>query len=584
MTEKIKIAKTAGFCMGVRRAVDIALEQANLNTENGPIYTFGPLIHNPQVLNLLKDKNINCITKIPQKGTGTIIIRAHGIPPQQKAQLKETGFKTLDATCPRVIKVQAIIKKHAAKGYKVIIVGDHDHAEVIGLAGYAGKEGVVVNSMEEFEALPKFENAIVVAQTTQNTKFYQEIHNKVEKNYSHYKFFNTICDSTEKRQQEIKKIAKEVDAVIVVGGKTSGNTKRLKEVASQQGTEAFHIENEKELDINYIASKKKIGITAGASTPNWVISQVYKAIKTAKLKKDQSMFLYLFLIVKFLLRSNILLALGAGALTMATSILIDADLVSADVIFTSFLYIFSIHTINNLTLINSDKFNDPQKAGIYEKYKYFIFVIALMAGLACLYTSFSLGFMPFFIIFLMSGAGLCYKLPVINIPGITNGFEPLNKIPGIKAILIAGAWGIICSLIPIFAANGFSFGKIPGIFTVFIFSASMAFFRTAWCDLLAIQGNKIAGEITIPILIGEEKTSKILKYLLAANILILFAGSYMDIISNFGYLLILYPASALFFILKNEQNEIRPGFFDDIITESMFLIAGVLSVIWYIFI
>jgi 4-hydroxy-3-methylbut-2-enyl diphosphate reductase len=583
MKDDIVIAKTAGFCMGVRRAVEIALDEANIKNKQTKIFTFGPLIHNPQVLKLLEDKKIECIEEIPEKGEGTIIIRAHGIPPQSKKKLEQAGFQVVDATCPRVIKVQAIIKKHSAKGYDVIIAGDHDHAEVIGLLGYAGEKGHVINSIEEFEKLPCFEKAIVVAQTTQNTRFYKELEKTIAKKYPEYKFFNTICDSTEKRQKEIKEISKEVDAVVVVGGKTSGNTKRLKEVTSQEGKTAFHIENESELDMNFIASQKKIGITAGASTPNWVISQVYRAIKTARLKKQKSNLLCCFMVLKFLFRSNILLAAGAGALTTASAVLLDISPLYFSTIITASLYIFSIHTINNLTLIDSDKFNDPQKAKMYEKYKFPLFLAAVFAAFLCIGISFSLGVLPFLAVLIMTVAGLCYKLPIVNIPKITNGFEPLSKIKGSKAVLIAGAWGMLCTILPIFSGDDFSFSKIPGIFVVFVFCASMAFFRTIWFDILAIQGNKIAGEITIPILYGEKRTSDFIKYLLLSMIFLLFISSFTGIISKFGYFLIIYPAISFLFILINSKKEIQPGFFDDLITESFFLTAGILALIWKIF-
>ncbi|MGM0417594.1 MAG: 4-hydroxy-3-methylbut-2-enyl diphosphate reductase [Thermodesulfobacteriota bacterium] len=583
MKEDIKIAETAGFCMGVRRAVEIALEQANLKKDEKPIKTFGPLIHNPQVLELLEEKNIKCIEEIPENGDGTVIIRAHGIPPQTKEKLKNAGFTILDATCPRVIKVQAIIKKHSARGYNVIIAGDHDHAEVVGLAGYAGQNGVVINSEEEFDKLPDFESAIVVAQTTQNTKFYEHLTNKIEKKFPHYKIFNTICDSTEKRQKEIKEIAKEVDAVVVVGGKTSGNTKRLKEVASQEGTKAFHIENEKELDIDFIADQKKIGITAGASTPNWVIAQVYKAVKTAQLKKDKNAIICLFIFLKFLFRFNIILASGAAALAFSASALLGLSSFGLLTAAVPFFYTLSIHTINNIALINSDKFNDPHKAQMYEKYKPFIFTYAVAAGILCLYFSYQLGIIPFFIILLMSAAGLCYKIPLIKLTIISKDFVALGTIPGSKAFLIAGAWSVICTLIPVFASSDFTLSQMPGIITVLIFCGSMAFFRTIWFDILAIHGNKIAGEITIPVLIGEEKASDILKYILIFVTILLIGGAYADIITKFGYLLTVYPILSLYFIMKNKKNEIQPGFFDDIITESLFLISAVLALVWIIF-
>ena len=155
--------------MGVRRAVEMVLDAPDQH--EGPISTYGPLIHNPQVLDLLSEKGICSLDTMPAEGNGTILIRAHGVPPQTKKDLQETGFKVIDATCPRVIKVQSIIRKHTGTGAAAIIIGDKNHPEVIGLLGCAGNNGHVAGSIEDLEALPTFDQAIIVAQTTQNTRF-----------------------------------------------------------------------------------------------------------------------------------------------------------------------------------------------------------------------------------------------------------------------------------------------------------------------------------------------------------------------------------------------------------------------------
>jgi len=240
------IAKTAGFCMGVRRAVEMALDAPG--SHEHPIYTYGPLIHNPHVLSLLEDKGITVLENIPENGTGTVLIRAHGVPPQIMKDLKKSGFTVIDATCPRVIKVQAILNAHTIQDYKAIIIGDREHPEVMGLLGHAGEKGYVIDSRKDLDDLPFLEKAIIVAQTTQNTGFYEEVKDWAKQKYPHYKLFDTICDSTAKRQVEVKQLAEKVDAIVVVGGYNSGNTHRLVEVARQTDTPAYHIETETELD------------------------------------------------------------------------------------------------------------------------------------------------------------------------------------------------------------------------------------------------------------------------------------------------------------------------------------------------
>ena len=243
---KIVVAKTAGFCMGVRRAVDMVLDASNLSQE--PIYTYGPLIHNPQVLTMLEEKKIFRIDKIPEKGSGIVLIRAHGVPPEDEKALKHAGFTVINATCPRVVRVQVIINKYAQKGYSTIIIGDEKHPEVVGLLGYAKGKGHAITSMEQLCSLPKFEAVVVVAQTTQDTALYDEIKEWCKTNAPHYKIFDTICGSTEKRQAEIRKLARENDAVIVVGGMQSGNTKRLAQIASGTGKLVTHIEDVSQID------------------------------------------------------------------------------------------------------------------------------------------------------------------------------------------------------------------------------------------------------------------------------------------------------------------------------------------------
>jgi len=249
--------------MGVRRAVEMVLDAPDQN--KNPIFTYGPLIHNPQVLHLLKSKDITVLDEIPSRGAGTVLIRAHGVPPSAKKKLKEVNFNVIDATCPRVIKVQTIIRKHAKKGYAVIIIGDKNHPEVIGLLGYARDNGFVAGSLQELESLPDFENAIIAAQTTQNTQFFESVKNWAATKHPHYKVFNTICDSTERRQAEVKRLAESVDAVIVVGGRDSGNTRRLAEIARESGKPAYHIESETDLDnidTDALVTARQIGIIA----------------------------------------------------------------------------------------------------------------------------------------------------------------------------------------------------------------------------------------------------------------------------------------------------------------------------------
>lgn len=274
---KVILAKTAGFCMGVRRAVDATMDLVEQGT--GEIHTLGPLIHNPQVLRYLKDHGVDILTEIPEKVSGTIIIRAHGVPPLQEKKLAESGAMIKNATCPRVIKVQGIIKKYRQQDYFTVIIGDKNHAEVDGLLGHADSRGVVVSNEEDVAALQISGPYIIVSQTTQDRVSFARLSDMILQKFSDGRVFNTICDSTSKRQDEVRKLCGEVEAMIVVGGRSSANTSRLADVVCSMGCPVFLIETEEELDCRDLLQYNKVAVTAGASTPVWMIDRVVIALE-----------------------------------------------------------------------------------------------------------------------------------------------------------------------------------------------------------------------------------------------------------------------------------------------------------------
>jgi len=265
--------------MGVRRAVESAMGLAQ--SGKTPLFTLGPLIHNPQVLELLERQGVRMLD--PEEGRerahGTVVIRAHGVPPRVKEQLAESGAEVVDATCPRVLKVQAIIEKYRRQDHATIIVGDRDHAEVVGLLGYAGDKGTVVSNIEEVDDLALTPPYIVVSQTTQDEEEFFRIRDAILERFPGGKVFNTICDSTHKRQEEVRRLCADVDALVVVGGRNSANTRRLAEIASQLGREVHLVETAADLDLEALSGHETVGVTAGASTPTWIIEDVVQALE-----------------------------------------------------------------------------------------------------------------------------------------------------------------------------------------------------------------------------------------------------------------------------------------------------------------
>ncbi|MFW6334540.1 MAG: 4-hydroxy-3-methylbut-2-enyl diphosphate reductase [Desulfosalsimonas sp.] len=567
---KIVTARTAGFCMGVRRAVEQALDSAN--RRKGPIYTYGPLIHNPQVLSILEQKSISVLERIPEKADGTVIIRAHGVPPQDQEALRQAGFKVINATCPRVIKVQSIIARHAARGYSVIIVGDREHPEVRGLQGYAGNRGYVVESLEELTGLPEFENAIIVAQTTQNTAFFDKVRRWAEENRPGYKVFNTICDSTEKRQAETQALAGEVDAVIVVGGYNSGNTRRLADIAKQSGKRALHVEKAEDLPVEKLGRCRSIGITAGASTPNWIIRQVMQHLERELAGKGGRVGRYACMFARGLMLSNLYLAMGAACLAAAGAWLQEISIKPYYLVIAG-LYTLCMHTLHHMFDRTADSYNDPERAKFYNDYRYTLSVLAAASGVLGLAAAWMLGPVIFVLILLMSLFGIVYNFELEG-PGAGPGKSPmLKRIPGSKTVLVTAAWGIAAAIIPALDANG-GIG-VSGIMA-FIWICALVFVRTSFFDIIDMQGSRIVGRETIPILLGEKRTMDLLKAVLAAAILLPALGALAGAFSPLASVLSLPPAAMLLFLLIHERTSRFLGIWRGFVMESHFIFAGAL--------
>lgn len=278
--KKIIIAKTAGFCWGVQRAFNKVIEIVKQNSTNEKVFTYGPLIHNPQAVESLEKMGVEVLKDIPEEANGTICIRTHGLSPDERGRLKKSGAKICDATCPDVGIIQGIVRKHVRKGFHAIIIGNVEHPEVRAILGYAEGRGVAILSHSEIEKLPRdWKNVCVVAQSTQKEDKFAELVEDIKKIYPDALIFNTICYSTTERQEEVRTLAKEVDAMVVVGGYNSANTTKLAQISIETGTKTFHIETENELNINEFKELSTIGVTAGSSTPSWLIERVVARLK-----------------------------------------------------------------------------------------------------------------------------------------------------------------------------------------------------------------------------------------------------------------------------------------------------------------
>ena len=272
---KIIVAKKAGFCFGVKRAIDIAFNLAKESKKG--IFTYGPLIHNPQVVEELRQKGINTTDDLYSKDINTLIIRTHGVSPGVYAETSKMGYNLIDATCPFVKKAQNFTKKLRDEGYQVLIIGDKYHPEVQGLIGFAGSNLIVANETENMTNIKK--KIGIIVQTTQSFETLKRIVLQVIETAREVKIYNTICDSTAQRVKETKEIAKKVDLMIIVGGKNSANTNQLVKLSKEVCAKVYHLETAEEIAKKWLNKVEKVGISGGASTPQWIINDVVKKIK-----------------------------------------------------------------------------------------------------------------------------------------------------------------------------------------------------------------------------------------------------------------------------------------------------------------
>ncbi|WP_277288524.1 bifunctional 4-hydroxy-3-methylbut-2-enyl diphosphate reductase/30S ribosomal protein S1 [Veillonella montpellierensis] len=273
---EIKIAENCGFCFGVKRAVQMALEAADSDRES---YTLGPIIHNPQVVGKLADKGVGSVDTLQDIPEGTVIIRSHGVGPAVYEEAKCRGLDVIDATCPHVKKAQRDAASVVEEGMTLVILGEKDHPEVKSINLWSGNKAIIVETEENAKNLPIVEKMGVVVQTTFSQFKFQSIIDILETKSKNLKVFKTICTATQERQSSAVALAKEVDLMIVIGGKNSGNTTRLAEVCRDVGCTTYHIETATELQLAWFKDTQTVGVTAGASTPDWIIKEVIKTMK-----------------------------------------------------------------------------------------------------------------------------------------------------------------------------------------------------------------------------------------------------------------------------------------------------------------
>jgi 4-hydroxy-3-methylbut-2-enyl diphosphate reductase len=552
---------------------------AETNKRKGPLYTFGPLIHNTQVTDLLESKGVQSIDSLAGIQTGEIVIRAHGIPPQIRQSIKKTGLNIIDATCPRVAKVHAIIRSHTRKGYTAIIIGDRDHAEVIGLMGYSEGPVHVIQSVKDVATLPHLDRLFVVAQTTQNQQNFHVVVQELKKRFPQVLVFDTICDATNERQKEVKSFAGQVDAVVVVGGSHSANTRRLAEVSSEAGLPTFHVETEQDLKKDKLSGMEIIGVTAGASTPNWMLKNVVKKIEGIRSRSESPLFRWIRPFLKFLVLTNLAVSCGAFSFAYAASIVLEHN-PGFTFPFITFLYVYAMHVLNRFLDKGASAYNDPESAAFLKKYRTLLIMTAITAVTVALVVSLSVGLSTFLALSGLSFLGIVYSIPFIpeRFRHKTT-YAKIKDIPGSRSLSESLAWVAIITLLPLLDMPRIAW---PSVAVTSLIVFSMSYARAILFNIFQAQGDLIVGTETMPIILGEEKTLTLLKVILLASAFILIISPVLHLVNTFSFVLLLPLCALSLCLFSYEKRWLYPGTILEVLVEGTFLLSGFLALIWHI--
>ena len=511
---KIITAKTAGFCMGVKRAVDLALEHAS-RSETG-VLTLGPLIHNNQTLEMLKQRGVVELTNdIGLQKKSKLLIRAHGIPPKAQQHYSGREHEIIDGTCPKVKTVHKVIERFRGQGYRIIISGDEGHPEVIGLLGYAGDAGVLIHSIEEVEQLPVYDKVCLVSQTTFDRKLFDEIAAKVKEHFAASKdvaIKKTICSATDLRQTEVAMLARQVDALIVVGGKNSANTQRLAKIARDSGTPVQLVETEREIVWEKIADCRMVGITAGASTPNWMIKRVEDYLHFMDQTRKRSLPGLIWHLLDIGANLNIFAALGAVSACYASSFLLRLPFTIGGAI-VAFLYFLSMYLWNSLASIESMQHHGISRYRFYRAYRRQLIIMAGVSILTLLAISFLLKKELGYLMLFASLAGSAYHMTFMprRIRALFR-YKNLKDIPSSRDLFVALAWGTVLTALP-HLLNDTAL-NMPVSFATFIWIFILGFLRSLIFDLRDIEGDRIMGRETLITIVGEKRARKALQVLI----------------------------------------------------------------------
>lgn len=550
----IEIGKFAGFCDGVRYAVDHAFSHAAKSEEI--IYVDGHLIHNPQTLKMLEDSGVLSYEEDEDMSIldgKTVIVRAHGISPSRRETLSSHAKKLVNLTCKYVSRIQAVVKKYSSIGYRIVIAGNIKHPEVIGVCGFADDVFVVLNKDDVYNLPKDSKKTLIVAQTTIQRDTFDKIVYLIQEKYPNEEILikNTICEATDQRQNEILDIAKRNDAVLVIGGAESSNTKNLYNIASSIKP-AYYVEYKEDLDSIDLSKYKRVGIMAGASTPDWLIEEIAETIKD---KYSSRIGKFISNIFDFIMYGYIFFAFGAFLLSYTVYNILSQSFVYSIGVMTACYYLAM--SIMNAYTNDALAISDKRRYKVYQKYKTFFYFIISLSVIVMIVLAYNTGIDILMLAIVSSILAVAYNLSFRKIQYINSSMwmKLFKKMIPFKAIIISFAVTILLNGSVLLLHRDILKERTMA----YLFSVSMVFIfmfiRQALIEIKYSQSDKIAGAVTLTTYIDSNKliviTAVMPLILLLAMIIGLISGWYpIDIDKTKYFIPVIYSSIVSIVVMK----------------------------------
>jgi (E)-4-hydroxy-3-methyl-but-2-enyl pyrophosphate reductase len=531
--------------MGVKRAMEKVLNI--VRHARGPLYTYGPLIHNRQAVDMLEARGICARTDFDGDEEGTVLLRTHGVPPDVAQQLRDCGLTVEDGTCPHVLRGQRSIARRSADGYHVVIVGDRNHDEVVGLAGHATGSCAIIATIDEARTVPLEGKVLVVAQTTFEEDLFGRIADTLRERDPEVEIVQSICNATSERQAEARELAGRVDAMVVVGGRHSANTCRLAEIAQSTGTPTFHVETADELDAEELAEYHTVGVTAGASTPSWITNTVIDKLEHIG-EQRSALTRVLAAAASVVVDGNLYVAGGAAALTYAASKLAGLQLedrwARARLMIAAFGYIFAAYSLGRRAESQSAGSGVTRRGAFYAAHPNSIIVasVILLTVAVGVLVPFGVGA----VVLLGVSYAMAASYSRLLSPHPAGWLAWLRNVPASKDILVAVGWMVATVIIPAVAVGGAS---VASVAVVALWVFGLALVRSVMFDFSDVTADRLLGRDTLPALIGVTRARTAVAAVVVVLMAALAAGTAMGVINGPGYWMLLCPVYVLCYLL-----------------------------------